>query len=297
MIDFTDIAKNNPNFRAYGGNNGKKRGIIFNDEPYMLKIEHRNSRQKYMNSVISEYVASSIYAMTDIPTQKVILGIILDNNKKKLCVACKDFREKGELLYEFISIKNSVLEDNTSNGSETELNEILKAIDEQNFCKPELLRERFWDMFVVDAYLGNFDRHNGNWGILVNELSGERRLAPVYDCGFCLYPLATDEDLKTFLANEDELNIRVYDFPRSAIKVDNEKQKYHIFLQKTTNEDCLKSIAKLVPKIENRNKDIHQFINSINILSSVRKEFYNKILALRKEKILLPAWQRANSIL
>lgn len=30
----------------------------------------------------------------------------------------------------------------------------------------ELPLQYFWDMFVVDALLGNFDRHNGNWGFL-----------------------------------------------------------------------------------------------------------------------------------
>lgn len=37
MIDFTQIAKTN-SFRAYGGANGVKKGIIFNGKQYMLKI-------------------------------------------------------------------------------------------------------------------------------------------------------------------------------------------------------------------------------------------------------------------
>ena len=24
----------------------------------------------------------------------------------------------------------------------------------------------FWDIYVVDALIGNFDRHGGNWGFL-----------------------------------------------------------------------------------------------------------------------------------
>ena len=26
--------------------------------------------------------------------------------------------------------------------------------------------DRFWDMFIVDALIGNFDRHGGNWGFI-----------------------------------------------------------------------------------------------------------------------------------
>ena len=97
IIDFTEVAKNNPSFRAYGGANGVKKGILFNGKPYMLKIEHRGKKNKeYKHSVLSEYISSKVYSMLDIPTQEVILGKIYDNEKEKLCVACKDFKKKGE---------------------------------------------------------------------------------------------------------------------------------------------------------------------------------------------------------
>ena len=57
-------------------------------------------------------------------------------------------------------------------------------------------------MFIVDAFLGNFDRHNGNWGILVDECKKTAEIAPVYDCGSCLYPhhlvkyIATSDGVK-----------------------------------------------------------------------------------------------------
>lgn len=49
IIDFTEVAKNNPSFRAYGGANGVKKGILFNGKPYMLKIEHRGKKIKSIN--------------------------------------------------------------------------------------------------------------------------------------------------------------------------------------------------------------------------------------------------------
>ncbi|TCU66892.1 hypothetical protein EV204_1132 [Tissierella praeacuta] len=45
----------------------------------------------------------------------------------------------------------------------------MKAIDEQFLVEPQKLKDFFWDMFIADAFLGNFDRHNGNWGILIDE--------------------------------------------------------------------------------------------------------------------------------
>ena len=231
--------------------------------------------------------------MLDIPTQEVILGTIYDNNKKKLCVACKDFKEKGEYLYEFLNIKNSVLTDGSSNGSGTELSEILDAIDKQNFCPSSEVKKRFWEMFIIDSYLGNFDRHNGNWGFLVNEFTGTKRLAPVFDCGSCLYPAPTDEQLQEFLNDPKEMEKRVFIFPNSIIEENEKKINYHDYLLATQNTDCIKAIKKIVPRIEQNVNKIEDFINNMKILSPVRKKFYKEILRMRRTLILEPALANA----
>ena len=59
--------------------------------------------------------------------------------------------------------------DSERQGYGTELSDILQKIDEQNLVNRDSLLERFWDMFVVDALIGNWDRHNGNWGFLYDE--------------------------------------------------------------------------------------------------------------------------------
>ena len=290
IIDFTEIVKNNSSFRAYGGVNGIKKGVLFKGNPYMLKIEHNGKK----NSILSEYISSKVYSMLDIPTQEVILGKIYDNEREKLCVACKDFKKKDEYLYEFLTIKNTVLTENSSNGFSTELIEILEAIDRQNFCPSGEVRERFWTMFVVDAYLGNFNRHNGNWGFLVNEKTGTKQLAPIFDCASCLYPEFTDEQLQDFLNVPNKLEKGIYTFPKSVIKQNEEKINYHEFFQTTLNDDCLEAVKKMIPKIEKKSDEIEDFINGIEVLTSVRKQFYIQILKMRREKILQPALKRAD---
>lgn len=290
IIDFTEIVKNNPSFRAYGGVNGIKKGVLFKGNPYMLKIEHNGKK----NSILSEYISSKVYSMLGIPTQEVILGKIYDNEREKLCVACKDFKEKDEYLYEFLNIKNSVLMENSSNGFSTELIELLEAIDRQNFCPSDEVRKRFWTMFVVDAYLGNFNRHNGNWGFLVNEKIGTKQLAPIFDCASCLYPEFTDEQLQDFLNVPNELEKGIYTFPKSVIKQNGKKINYHEFFKTTLNNDCLEAVKKIIPKIEKKSDEIKDFINGIEVLTSVRKQFYIQILKMRREKILQPALKRAD---
>ncbi|MDD4729290.1 MAG: hypothetical protein PHN55_11145 [Dysgonamonadaceae bacterium] len=87
--------------------------------------------------------------------------------------------------------------DSEQSGYGTELSSITKAIDEQSLLEPKKLKDFFWDMFIADAFLGNFDRHNGNWGILIDEVQQSAEIAPIYDCGFCLYPQIDQAGMQT----------------------------------------------------------------------------------------------------
>ena len=82
--------------------------------------------------------------------------------------------------------------DSARQGYGTELPDILQTIEEQQLIEQVSLMERFWDMFIVDALIGNWDRHNGNWGFLYDARIDEMTLAPVFDCGSCLNPQADE---------------------------------------------------------------------------------------------------------
>lgn len=60
-------------------------------------------------------------------------------------------------------MKNQIL-DPASNGYGTELDDILHAIGRKRAFNPKKLEEHFWGTFVIDAFIGNPDRHNRNWG-------------------------------------------------------------------------------------------------------------------------------------
>lgn len=67
-----------------------------------------------------------------------------------------------------------------------------------------------------------------------------------------------------------------------------------MIIQTTLNNDCLEAVKKMIPKIEKKSDEIKDFINSIEVLTSVRKQFYIQILKMRREKILQPALKRAD---
>ena len=60
------------------------------------------------------------------------------------------------------------------------------------------IEEHFWNMFVVDAFIGNPDRNNANWGI-IKKADGSFSIAPVYDNGNCLNNRWDDETMKKVL--------------------------------------------------------------------------------------------------
>ncbi len=140
-----------------------------------------------------------------------MLGTFRVAGKEKVVGACLDFTDGGKVLYDFCSIKNTVI-DSEHGGTGTELSDLIETFEKQEFVNPKELEIYFWDMFVVDALLGNFDRHNGNWGFLVDHSLQTAEIAPVFDGGSCLLPQADDKVMDKVLKNEDELNARIFQF-------------------------------------------------------------------------------------
>lgn len=289
MPDFTHCKRLLGN--AYAGANGKKIGIEYNGEQYMLKFppsgQAKRTELSYTNSCLSEHIASSIFNMVDINAQKTILGTYDVSGKTKVVCACKDFTADGSRLYDFCSIKNTVI-DSGHNGTGTELEDILETIEKQQFVDPVELLEHFWDVFVIDAFLGNFDRHNGNWGFLYNPVTQTASIAPVYDCGSCLLPQADENVMRNVLANEHELHARVFTFPSSAIKHKGSKINYYNFLNAAENEDCNAAVLRMVPQIDM--DGIHAFIDEVPFLTDLQRTFYKTYLDARYDLILMPVY-------
>lgn len=283
MIDFTGMPTRK---KAYAGANGGKIAIIYQGEQYMLKFPphpSRNREMSYTNSCISEYIGSHIFEIIGIPVQETILGTYRVNGKSQVVVACKDFTTYDTVLQDFASLKNTLV-DSGHSGYGTELSEILEAIDEQDAVDPIELRERFWDMFIVDALIGNWDRHNGNWGFLYNSRTDEISIAPVYDCGSCLYPQADEHIMRTTLEDPAEMNLRVFEIPLSGIRQDGRKIRYYDFISSLQYSDCNAALKRILPRIDM--DKIDALINETPAITDLQKTFYKTMLTVRKERIL-----------
>lgn len=283
IIDFTPLQKKN---KAYAGANGSKISVVYKGEQYMLKfppVPTKNKSMSYSNSCVSEYLGCQIFESIGIPVQKTMLGTYTAKGKQKLVVACGDFTKPGIVLQDFASMKNQII-DSARNGYGTELSDILETFDEQTAVDSAALTKRFWDMFIADALIGNWDRHNGNWGFLYNTQDDTMELAPVYDCGSSLYPQANEEIMQEVLSNEDELNFRIFEIPTSAIMLNGKKIKYFDFISSLQNDDCNCALERIAPRI--KMEKIKAIIEDTPFISNLQKEFYITMLRERKVKII-----------
>lgn len=150
-------------------------------------------------------------------------------------------------------------------------------------------------MFIVDALIGNYDRHNGNWGILVNDESQEMKMAPIYDCGSCLYSQLSDEQMKEISKNETEINNRVYNKPTSTITENGRRINYYDYISSLKNADCNDALNRVFNRI-NMNQ-IENEIDNMPIISYVRRDFYKILLNRRYDIILKKSYRKLKSIM
>lgn len=289
-IDFTNC-RQIPG-RAYNGANGKKIAVEYNNKQYMLKFPPSGLRKptelSYTNSCISEHIASSIFNILGVTAQNTLLGTFNVGGKVKVVCACGDFTVGGKYLFDFCSIKNTILDSDTG-GTRTELYDIIDTIEKQQFVSPKRLTEHFWEVFVIDAMLGNFDRHNGNWGFLHDADSGITEIAPVFDCGSCLLPQADENVMRNVLDSEHELHARIFQFPTSAIKQNGCKINYYDFLVKAENEDCNAAIKRIYARVDMRR--IAELIRGVPYISKLQKDFYERYIKARFDLLLSPAYK------
>lgn len=285
-IDFSNCARN---LNTYGGANGSKIGVVYNNEDYMLKfspnakdLSKQRIKGEYTNGCINEYIGSHIFQSIGFETQDTLLGTYND----KIVVACKDFELNGYKFTDFASLKNTII-DSKNNGYGTELEDILQTFEEQKHYEitPQQFKEHFWQMFIVDSLLGNFDRHNGNWGFLVNKELGKVKFAPIFDCGSCLFPKATNDKMfEDGIVNEKLREQRLFLYPNSAIKINNQKINIYNFLSSTDNQDCLQAYNNIMERLDL--EAINKIIDETPYISDLHKEFLKTTLLDRKELLL-----------
>ena len=317
IIDFSNCKHSIKN-GFYGGLAGRKEGIVYNNENWLIKYPKStkdmiNVPISYTTSPLNEYVGSHIYEILGYDVHKTCLGI----RQNKLVVACKDFEINDYKLFEIRTLKNYANEelgeklDRFFNGTGSKhfvnFNELYLHIKNNEILTSiPGIEERFWDMSIVDIFIRNSDRNDGNWGILRNN-NNHNKLAPIFDNGGCFTDKADEEKLKTILSDDkietSSLNFRCSygrEFEENnpkSLKQMNAKDFIEFSME---YEKFRNSLIKNIPIIKSKLFEINNMINeipttfnNIKICSDLQKEYFIKTLKIRLNKMLIPAYEKA----
>lgn len=313
----------------YGGNAGTKKAIYKdNGEKWLIKFpkntkNFKNVEIPYTTSIISEYLGSQIYQSIGLPVHETELGIYNNN----LVVGCKDFNSEGKTFYEMKLLFNDYLEEkekiremlvsNTESTYNVDIEEISYVLNNNEYIKDNIeIKKRFWDMFIIDCFINNNDRHNGNWGIFVIEKENRISIAPVYDNGNSFFPKHSEEKMKNIENIKQLISNGRTPYIFKGKSIDSVKVIKNLSLRdnnlnfgNTEEEKFLKEISdnlqeallRIVPKInlEKIIKIIDEIplqYEKLQIMSITMKEYYKTFLKERYYKILLPAFEKAKKI-
>lgn len=242
----------------------------------------KNKELSYANSCISEYIGCHIFNSVGIAAQETLLGIYRKTVRKNCC-CLQGFHFTRNRAAGLRISENTVINSGHS-GYGTELSDITQAMEDQTAFPPALLKQHFWDMFIVDALIGNWDRHNGNWGFLYNTMTDELHLAPVYDCGSSLYPQADESIMRNTLESQKEQDLRTFSLPLSGIKINGQRINYFNFISSLSYSDCNAALKRILPRINM--EQVFAIIDETPFASDLQKQFYKTMLQARKERIL-----------
>lgn len=276
----------------YGGMAGRKEGIIYDDEYWIIKypdnLKERNLKnveESYGNNSISEYIGSHVFELANIPVHKTLLG----KRNNKLVVACRDDIGFYNRLVEFREYKVSYIphfinsDGDITNGTGMGINEALECInDHPVLSKVEHTKERFWEMFIIDALNGNPDRNNGNWGCKLNPIDKSTTLYDVYDNGNCLYFRYSENQMIDVLNDMSKLKQLAINGITSRFVNKNHKInpfKYMKEINDPTFKEVLNRICSTL-KLES----IYELLDN-TLMDCTRKEFYKELYKYRLEEL------------
>jgi hypothetical protein len=305
---------------AYGGTSGRKNGIVWCGELWLIKYPknlsgmHGNGIASFSTAPLSEYIGSHIYGILGYDVHQTELGI----RNNKLVVACKDFAVDDTLL-EIRTLKNSVdksflqpLSGYQSIGQThvVDLPELFLHLQNNPILTSVPgMEERFFEQSLIDIFINNNDRNNGNWGILrsFNYPNTPDRIAPVFGNGGAFLPKADDDEIKRLLCASD--------FDNNATNVDTAYGE-HGKVYNAKNFLCImrrqplmiNALKKVVPLIHKKMPEICRMIDGLpsycrlangeieDICTDERKQLYKLQMQVRYEQLLFPEYELAKEM-
>lgn len=281
-----DYSRFERNSKMYSGAE-RKIGLRVGSEDYIIKFP-KKERFRTRNNHISEYIGCRIIASMGYLVQETYLGTYNGEN----VVAIKDFVEEGQQFVAFNDVGESSIEADREafTYSYEDITEILHA--NNKLKNPDETVKMFWQLYIMDALLGNFDRHGGNWGFIKEK--NEYSVSPIFDNGSCMFPRMTDEDeMNKVMISEEETCRRVFEFPTSQIRLNDKKSSYYDVISSMSFIECNEALVEVYERFDLEAAE--GIIDGVEIVSQTHRNFYKHMLRSRYELLLKETYERLKS--
>lgn len=286
VIYAIDFSKYELNGKYYGGSE-RKEGIKIDGEDYMIKYRKQTAFGK-RNNHVSEFLGSHIFELCGFEVQKTFLGY----RDGEEVVACKDFNVAGKQFVPFNDVGESTL-DQDKETYQYDYEDIMQMLrDNSKLTDVQETISMFWQIYIMDALLGNFDRHGANWGFIKEQ--NRYTLAPIFDNGSCLYPNLTDEsEMQAIMDSTEETEKRIYKFPTSQVKLNGQKSSYFDVIYSLQFVECNDALRSVMERLNMAR--VREVINETPMISEIQRSFYKHILDARYERILLTSMEKLDA--
>lgn len=302
LAGIVDLESCVPSYRWYGGDAGRKVGVRWDGADWLVKFPgstrgrgYEGTVPTYTSSPMSEFLGSRVYACLGIPVHETVLAV----REAKVVCACRDFTGSGRLV-EFKNLKNSLSDEMpgyaqpASTGSGVVLADVRAAIHQIPVLRDiPGVSDRFWDMFVVDAFIRNVDRNNTNWGILVGD---DVSLAPVYDNGSSFFSKRTPRQLALRLEDSDLIRQDAADV-RSCFTTDTGRPIAPLkYIASGQDAECTAALGRFMERFDMRAFDalldaIPEQAFGLTVISGDYREFHRRVIHERYAHVFVPAWK------
>lgn len=277
-------------FMGYGEKStlGKEELLSPEGEEYLIKYPRESKVERENWEDVNEVIAAKIAEILNI---KTIIAEIAKRNEKRGCLMVhflKQYKayhgEPGAPLFiseftgKYEELKSSSLKSNEL------LEEGLKLL--KGFSYFPLIKEEFLMMNIYDIMIGNQDRHPFNWQILFTE---ERNFfGPLYDNGASLGWQLPDSKLVDMLENQSKMNkfykntrlkCGLFEHTQPPIKIND---VFSILSSSFPAE--MKDISVRLEQFDE--EAYNKYIDEMDLISSVRKEFLKEFIRFRRNKII-----------
>lgn len=281
-----------PDIMANYGGSGRKSGLLGPDGTrYLVKYAKKqaprnNLATSYVNNAVSEHISSRILNILGYPAQETALGTL----SGEVVVVCRNFVPPGGMLIEFEKFMRKRY--NSCDIGRAPCIDQLYDIFENDWvlsAQSDIFKACYWERFVGDALVANFDRNNDDFGYLIcadNSVSA----SPIYDNGSTLYPNLSEQDMQGLIANPKEMITRLGLFQKAALEMNGKRVGYYDIMSSGIYSELTEAVVLMTPQIRNAMPAVYAFINGCDFLSDTRKAFYSAVLAKRMAFILEPAY-------